>query len=153
MTREQIIFDINYSHYVEKTFSIVMSRIDKLISVVLMILGLALFAPFNNNFAFGLLVAVLSAVQFTYQFGKQAGISQNQAQKYLTLMTEESRFKDEDLLINLVELQKNDSSVWGVCESIAYKKAALKLGLVDETPDLSTQEKLFAVISGGIPKV
>ncbi|HGK3930920.1 hypothetical protein [Klebsiella variicola] len=152
MTRHDIIFDINYSHYMEKMFCTITSRIDKLISVILMMLGCAVFAPFSGNFIFGAFIAALSAIQFIYQFGKQSGLAQEQSKKYLELITEAARYDDNELLNRLNDLQKNDCPVWSVLESAAHKKATIKLGLDDSTSPLSFTEKLFALFAGGLPK-
>lgn len=152
MTRHDIIFDINYSHYMEKMFCTITSRIDKLISVILMMLGCAVFAPYNGSFIFGAFIAALSAIQFIYQFGKQSGLAQEQSIKYLELMTEAERYDDNELLKRLTDLQKKDCSVWSIFESAAYKKAAIKLGFDDSTSPLSFTEKLFAFFAGGLPK-
>lgn len=152
MTRHDIIFDINYSHYMEKMFCIITGRFDRLISVVLMMLGAAVFSPYNNKFLFGTIIAALSAIQFIYQFGKQSGMAQEQAKKYLELMTEETKYSDDQLLFLLKEFQKNDCSVWGVFDSIAHKKAAIKLGLIDNSAPLSRTERFFAFFAGGLPK-
>ncbi|ELQ6039646.1 hypothetical protein R2226_003836 [Cronobacter sakazakii] len=152
MTRHDIIFDINYSHYMEKMFCTITSRIDKLISVILMMLGCAVFAPYSGNFIFGAFIAAFSAIQFIYQFGKQSGLAQEQSKKYLELMTESERYDDIELLNRLNDLQKNDCSVWSVFESAAHKKAAIKLGLEDSTSPLNFTEKFFAFFAGGLPK-
>lgn len=67
----------------EKMFCTITSRIDKLISVILMMLGCAVFAPFSSNFIFGAFIAALSAIQFIYQFGKQSGLAQEQSKNIL----------------------------------------------------------------------
>lgn len=152
MTRHDIIFDINYSHYMEKMFCVITSRIDKLISVILMMLGFAVFAPYSGSFIFGAFIAALSAIQFIYQFGKQSGLAQEQSKKYLELMTSAEKYDDTELLNRLNELQKNDCSVWSVFESAAHKKAAIKLGLEDTSMPLNFTEKFIAFFAGGLPK-
>ncbi|WP_251850626.1 hypothetical protein [Klebsiella aerogenes] len=152
MTRHDIIFDINYSYYMEKMFCTITSRIDKLISVILMMLGFAVFSPYSGNFIFGAFIAAISATQFIYQFGKQSGLAQEQSKKYLELMTQAKKFEDDELLKCLNELQKNDSLVWSIFESSAHKKAAIKLGLVDNSTPLTFMEKCFALLAGGLPK-
>ncbi|QIU89346.1 hypothetical protein [Yokenella regensburgei] len=152
MTRHDIIFDINYSHYMEKMFCTITSRIDKLISVVLMMLGFAVFAPYSGNFIFGAFIAALSAIQFIYQFGKQSGMAQEQSKKYLELMTEAAKYDDAELLKQLNELQKNDCPVWSIFDSAAHKKATIKLGLDDTSSPLNFFEKSFAFFAGGLPK-
>lgn len=152
MTKHDIIFDINYSYYMEKMFCTITGRIDKFISVILIMLGCAVFAPFSGNFIYGVFIAALSAIQFTYQFGKQSGLAQEQSKRYLELMTEAEQFDEIELLNRLKKTQETDCLAWGVLESSAYKKATIKLGLQDNSEPLNFLERSFALLAGGLPK-
>lgn len=152
MTRHDMIFDINYSFFLEKMTCTITGRLDRLISTLLMVLGCAVFSPFSGMFIFGVFIAALSAVQFIYQFGKQSGLSEEQAKKYLSLMTEESQLDEKVLLSRLQKLQENDSNAWGLLKSAAYKRTCYKLGLTDSTEPLGPIEKLFAWFAGDLPK-
>ncbi|WP_275386466.1 hypothetical protein [Xenorhabdus bovienii] len=127
MSRNDIIFDINYSFYLENLFGTLMSRIDKFISITLIVLGGSVFSPFGNLFIFGALVAVISAAQFIYQPRRGAGISDEQAKKYRQLITLEPTLTDEELARRFYEVQSLDSKPWGVLRSPAYKKASIRL--------------------------
>lgn len=152
MTRHDIIFDITYSYYIEKMTCTIMGRIDRLISTLLMVFGCAVFSPFNGTFIFGVLIAALSAMQFIYQFGKQSGLSEEHAKKYLKLMTEASNFADNELLNRLNKLQESDCNPWGVLKPAAFKRSCYKLGLTDSTHPLGRIEKIFAWCAGDLPR-
>lgn len=152
MTRHDVIFDINYSFYVEKMTSTLAGRIDRLISVLLMVLGCAAFSPFSGMFIFGVFIAALSAIQFIYQFGKLSGLAEDHAKKYLCLMTEESKYDDTELLTKLTKLQETDSNSWGLITSAAFKRTCYKLGLDDDSAELGLMEKVFAWLAGDLPK-
>lgn len=50
MTRDDMIFDVNYSFHLEKMYFTVLTRIDKAITMLLIVLGFSVFAPFMNLF-------------------------------------------------------------------------------------------------------
>lgn len=79
--RDKILNRIVYSHYLEKIYSTALGRIDKLISVLLLIFGSAIVIN-GNPVLFGILVAVLAAIQSTYQFGKNL---ENQIERLLII--------------------------------------------------------------------
>ncbi len=70
MTRDDYKFYVHYSYVLEKMNYTVLTRIDKLITLMLIVLGFSVFAPYSNLFIFGLFVAVLSVLQLVYQFGQ-----------------------------------------------------------------------------------
>ncbi|MCP9270511.1 hypothetical protein M5U04_21180 [Xenorhabdus sp. XENO-1] len=151
MSRNDIIFDTHYSHYLESLFGTLMGRIDKFISITLIVLGGAVFSPLGNLFVFGAFVAVISAAQFIYQPGRSSGISDEQAKKYLQLMTLEPTLSDEELARRFYELQSVDNKPWTVLKSPAYKRACIKLGMADETAALTKYESIWAWIAGDLP--
>ncbi|MFB3952547.1 hypothetical protein [Klebsiella pneumoniae] len=88
MTRDDMIFDVNYSFHLEKMYFTVLTRIDKAITMLLIVLGFSVFAPFMNLFLFGVTVAFLSVIQLVYQFGQAAGLSKEQMRQYRRLLVE-----------------------------------------------------------------
>ncbi|MBD2816878.1 hypothetical protein ID850_19635 [Xenorhabdus sp. Flor] len=151
MNRNDIIFDINYSYYLENLFGTLMGRIDKLISITLIVLGGSVFSPFGNLFIFGVFVAIISAAQFIYQPGRSSGISYEQAKKYRQLITLEPMLTNEELHNRFNEIQSLDSNPWAVLRSAAYKRASIKLGLVDNTAPLTKIESIWSWIAGDLP--
>ncbi|AUT99879.1 hypothetical protein ISO73_17610 [Morganella morganii subsp. morganii] len=151
MSRSDMIFNITYSYYLNEMQSRFSGRIDKFISIVLFVLGGSVLASLLNVIFVGSVVSILSAIQFFYQFGKQSSVSDERAKKYLSLMHHESRLTDDELHSQLDELLKTDTPVFGFLENPAYKRASIKLDLVDETK-LSWAESIFAWLAGDLPK-
>lgn len=112
MTRDDMIFDVNYSFHLEKMYFTVLTRIDKAITMLLIVLGFSVFAPFMNLFLFGVTVAFLSVIQLVYQFGQAAGLSKEQMRQYRRLLVELSSLTDEELREKYIKIQDADSMPW-----------------------------------------
>lgn len=151
MSRSDMIFTITYSYYLNEMQSRLSGRIDKLISVLLFILGGSVLASLLPVIFVGAVVSILSAIQFFYQFGKQSSVSDERAKKYLSLMHNASRLTDDDLHRQLNELLQTDTPVLGFLENPAYKRASIKLNLTDVTR-LSRTESAIAWVAGDLPK-
>lgn len=152
MSRDDVIFDLHHSYYLENMFSTLMGRIDRLMSLLLIVLGGTALAPFSSKLLFGISVAVLSAAQFIYQPGKQEGIASEHAKKYLQLISLEAGLDDETLLKRFIELQSLDNKVWSCLKNAAQRRATMFLGLEDVQPDLSRWEKFWSWCAGDCPK-
>lgn len=152
MSRDDVIFDLHYSYYLENMFSTLMGRIDRLMSLLLIVLGGTALAPFSNELLFGISVAVLSAAQFIYQPGKQEGVASEHAKKYLQLISLQAELDDATLLKRFVELQSLDTKPWNALKNAAQRRATISLGLEDIQPDLSWWEKFWSWCSGDCPK-
>ncbi|MFS1539307.1 MAG: hypothetical protein ACL7BU_12210 [Candidatus Phlomobacter fragariae] len=152
MNRQDMIFDINYSYYLETMFSTFTGRIDKLIAIILFILGGSVFTPFSNLFLFGSLVSLLSAIQYFYAFSKHSCYSNAQAKKYLTLIRNAPQLSDAELHQKINELEKADTKPYGIFANAAYKRARIRLGLNNENSKLTFIESLFAFFAGDLPK-
>ncbi|MDE5308992.1 hypothetical protein PY546_25255 [Providencia stuartii] len=70
MSRNDLIDRVIYSHYLEQLYSTALGRVDKLISILIFIFGSAIVLQ-ANTFVFGVLIAALTAIQSTCQFGKK----------------------------------------------------------------------------------
>ncbi|MHB9807018.1 hypothetical protein [Pantoea ananatis] len=152
MSRDDVIFDLHHSYYLENMFSTLMGRIDRLMSLLLIVLGGTALAPFSSELLFGISVAVLSAAQFIYQPGKQEGVASEHAKKYLQLISLKDGYDDETLLKRFVELQSIDTRLWNSLKNAAQRRATQTLGLEDTLPDLSRWEKFWSWCAGDCPK-
>ncbi|AHM72987.1 hypothetical protein [Yersinia hibernica] len=152
MNRFDIIFDMHYSHHLELMHATLMGRIDKLLSILLLVLGGSAFAQFGSLFIFGAAVALVSAFQFVCQPGNESGRSLEHARKYLQLITIEPTLTDEELFKRFIEAQSLDNLPWGTLKNAAYKRAAIKLNLIDETPPLTFIERCVARMAGDLPR-
>lgn len=105
MTRDDYKFYIHYSYVLEKMNYTLLTRIDKLITLMLIVLGFSVFAPYSNLFIFGLFVAVLSVLQLVYQFGQEAGMSKEQARHYKRLLIESDTLSEDQLQARYLKIQ------------------------------------------------
>lgn len=122
MTRDDMIFDVNYSFHLEKMYFTVLTRIDKAITMLLIVLGFSVFAPFMNLFLFGVTVAFLSVIQLVYQFGQAAGLSKEQMRQYRRLLVELSSLTDEELREKYIKIQDADSMPWQSLQEVALSE-------------------------------
>lgn len=152
MSRDDVIFDLHYSYFLENMFSTLMGRIDKTMSLLLIVLGGTAFAPFSNAFFFGVSVATLSATQFIFQPGKQEGVAAEHAKKYLQLIGISGTLDDETLLKRFNELQSLDSKPWGTLKNAAQRRATIVLDMHDIQPELTRWEKTWSWLAGDLPR-
>lgn len=151
MTRDDLEFDINYSYFIEKMNYTLLNRIDKGITLSLIVLGFSVFAPFSNMFVFGLFVAVLSVLQLVYQFGQDAGLSKEQMRQYKRLLIESSIISEDELRARYLKIQDADSNPWSSLQEAAFKRTCIVLGRSDET-DISFTHSVIAWIAGDLPR-
>lgn len=154
MDREELLYRINYSHNFERIFSSLTWRIDKLISLALLILGSAVFSGVQGAFWYGLAVAVLTAIQMNYQFAKSSEHSARQSREYLKLLTLEGRYSDDDALLDkLVELEDNDLTPWYILSDAALVRTNIGRGYSeDQDPHLSRFKRFVAWFAGDNPR-
>lgn len=152
MTRNELIFDIIYSYYLEKMFATINGRIDKLLSLIILGSCLGAFSDGASLKTIAGLIGILSLIQIIYQFAKQAGIAEDQAKKYRMLSIEADDLNDQELNFKLKSLQVTDSNPWNILTNAAYNRACMSLGKIDSTEKLSCAEWLFARLAGEILK-
>ncbi|HBR2226381.1 TPA: hypothetical protein L9N04_002416 [Klebsiella pneumoniae] len=150
MTRDDMIFDVNYSFHLEKMYFTVLTRIDKAITMLLIVLGFSVFAPFMNLFLFGVTVAFLSVIQLVYQFGQAAGLSKEQMRQYRRLLVELSSLTDEELREKYIKIQDADSIPWQSLQEAAFKRTCISFGRNCEI-NLSLRKRVIAWIAGDMP--
>lgn len=150
MTRDDYKFYIHYSYVLEKMNYTLLTRIDKLITLMLIVLGFSVFAPYSNLFIFGLFVAVLSVLQLVYQFGQEAGMSKEQARHYKRLLIESDTLSEDQLQARYLKIQDTDSNPWKSLERAAFIRACIFAG-VPIKYDLTTKEKFIAWCAGDLP--
>ena len=152
MSRQDLIFDINYSYYLEKMFSTLKGRIDRLMTFLIILSGCGVFVSITGYVWFGAFIAALSVSQVVYQFSRVSGIATEQARIYLELITDEESLTDEELQARFKQIQNADSKPWGCLELPAHKRAAIALERTDTTRDLTNSEKLAAWLAGDLPR-
>jgi len=153
MDREQLLYRISYSYHLERIFSSLTWRIDKLISLALLILGSAVFSGVHGAFWYGLAVAVLTAIQMNYQFAKSSEHSARQSKEYLKLLNLEGRFSDDELLDKLVELEDKDLTPWYILSDAALVRTNIARDYPQtEDPYLTPFKQSVAWFAGDNPR-
>lgn len=151
MSRDDLKFDLYYSYAIEKMNYTLLSRIDKTITLLLIVLGFSVFAPYSNMFVFGVTVALLSVLQLVYRFGAESGLSKEQMRQYKRLIGEFDCLADDDLRDKFLKVQDSDSDPWQSLQYAAHKRTCITLGLVDDTPKLSLRHKVISWLAGDNP--
>ncbi|EPH6761333.1 hypothetical protein ACS0ON_000820 [Cronobacter dublinensis] len=151
MSRDDLEFDINYSYFIEKMNYTLLNRIDKSITLMLIVLGFSVFAPFSNMFIFGVVVAVLSVLQLVYQFGQEAGLSKEQMRQYKRLLVEFATLSDEELRARYLKVQDADSNPWRSLQDAAFKRTCIALGRNDDS-EISFMHSVIAWLAGDLPR-
>lgn len=152
MSRQDLIFDINYSYYLEKMFSTLTGRIDRIMTFLIILSGCGVFVSITGYVWFGAFIAALSISQVVYQFSRSSGVATEQARIYLELITDEESLTDEELQARFKQLQSVDSKAWGCLELPAHKRTAIALERPDTTRELASLEKLAAWLAGDLPR-
>ncbi|CAK6615101.1 hypothetical protein [Providencia stuartii] len=148
MSRNDLIDRVIYSHYLEQLYSTALGRVDKLISILIFIFGSAIVLQ-ANTFVFGVLIAALTAIQSTCQFGKKSGEAKRKAFDYQKLFTIESKYDDSDLVDRILEIEASDSTPWSSLSPIATLKAQIKMGVDEQHLEkLTTKSKLLRLLCG-----
>ncbi|EMG9341605.1 TPA: hypothetical protein ACXNIR_003811 [Proteus mirabilis] len=152
MSNQEDIFRITYSYYLNEMQSVLLDRIDKLISFLLIVLGSSVMASGFNLFITGLFIASLSAFQFIYQPGKASYLANSRAKQYLSLKinAESQKLNDEEVHKQLSDLLQSDISTFGTLCNPAFKRASIQLKLEDDT-ELSKPESFVAWVAGDLP--
>ena len=150
MNRDDLNFIIYYSFILERMNYTLLTRIDKLITLLLIVLGFSVFAPFSNYFVFGVGVAVLSVLQLVYRFGEEAGVSKEQMKQYKKLQIEAPTLDDKTLQEQLISIQNSDSNPWRTLEHPAYIASCLYYDLEIDT-SMTRLEAILSWFAGGYP--
>lgn len=152
MSRHTDIFDINYSHHLERMFSTITGRIDKLITSIIILSGCAIFSSFSGTMWFGALIASLSVIQVVFQFSRASVISEGQYRKYLALINDEPLLTDTELNVRKRALEELDTNPWNLLKNAAHRRACISLGFAVNNPDPGFLEKLFSWFAGDLPR-
>ncbi len=152
MSREDMIYQILYSHRLEKIFSTITGRIDKGLSCLLIILGSSVVAGFSYPAVTGLLIAGISAAKMSFHFEAAAEHSRKQAANYLKLFNTQHLIEtDADLLEAITKIQDDDHTPWAVLNYPAMIATQIEMGRTP-TSKLTFAEWLCAQASGAIVK-
>ncbi|HCQ6671051.1 hypothetical protein ACHEUO_22300 [Klebsiella oxytoca] len=150
MNREEMLYQILYSHNLERMFSTVTGRIDKALSFFLILLGSGVIVGLGYPVITGLLIAGISAIKLAFHFEASSERSRKQAAAYLKLFNAQHLIEsDDDLLNKITELQDEDHTLWSVLIYPAMVATQIEMGKTPTT-QLTFTERLFARVSGAI---
>ncbi|EJB3412854.1 hypothetical protein MT516_004159 [Salmonella enterica] len=154
MNREDIIFRIHYSYFLEEMHARLFNRLDRWISFILILLGSSVFASFGNPVYIGGTVATLSAVGFIWQFPRSAVNSEHQSRAMKHLIHTADTLTDTELLTAFTSAQEGDSPAVGYLRDPAYKRALIATGRQNEasTIRLSICSKFISYLAGDCPE-
>ncbi|EKN6210047.1 MULTISPECIES: hypothetical protein [Yersinia] len=152
MTRNDLEYNIYYSHYLEKMFSVITGRIDKFISFSLLMSGSAVFASFGSNVFFGFLVALLSSIALIYEFGKKSSASLEQSKSYHSLIINIPELSDDQLRQKFSDINSKDGTIWN-CLSVAARKRTMQAlyGEIDKNTRYTKFQYLMSWLAGDAP--
>lgn len=137
-----------YSYYAERLCYRYYTRLDKLISFLLLLSGMAVVGELLPPVVLGLAVAVLTAWQLVYAPSVQAGKSRQAMQGYGDLLNRFSVLSEHEINQHIAALSTGDSPVPRYFEHLAHNAACKKLGVPQSVLPLNRREKLAAWFCG-----
>ncbi|MWP48569.1 MULTISPECIES: hypothetical protein [unclassified Gilliamella] len=154
--RDTLIFDIHYNYYMNKMTSLLLGRVDRFLSFIVVFLGGAVFADVKNTMWYGLLIALSMALKQVFQFSESSARADSQCKAFLRLIRDESHINcDLELTKQIQDVEKNDIHHLKAIEFAAMQRATIVLS-ADVEPDsavsLSILQKLVAWFAGDLPE-
>ncbi|EEV6588035.1 TPA: hypothetical protein L1V50_005183 [Escherichia coli] len=129
-------------------FSVATGRLDKLLSVVSIILGSSVIGGFIPEIS-GVFIVVIATVQTIYGFGQKSGNAMRKSAEYLQLFDDAEKYSDSELKIQLKTLEKTDDHIWSSLKDIAILKTQIKIGVsIEQQEKLPTKSKLMRFLCG-----
>ncbi|HII2830743.1 TPA: hypothetical protein ACY0A3_004765, partial [Escherichia coli] len=118
-------------------------RLDKLLSVVSIILGSSVIGGFIPEIS-GVFIVVIATVQTIYGFGQKSGNAMRKSAEYLQLFDDAEKYSDSELKMQLKILEKTDDHIWSSLKDIAILKTQIKIGVsIEQQEKLPTKSKLM----------
>ncbi|HFL5143324.1 TPA: hypothetical protein ACG35T_004990, partial [Escherichia coli] len=118
-------------------------RLDKLLSVVSIILGSSVIGGFIPEIS-GIFIVVIATVQTIYGFGQKSGNAMRKSAEYLQLFDDAEKYSDSELKMQLKILEKTDVHIWSSLKDIAILKTQIKIGVsIEQQEKLPTKSKLM----------
>jgi hypothetical protein len=128
-------------------FSILLGRIDKTLSFILLLLGSSVIGNLGNQVIIGVAIAAITALRMAFSFEKTAELAKKQSIRYLNLFTTQAFIASDQELSNQVSnIQNDDLSIWG---SLSQPVDMITRKHLGETVDikLTYWERLMSCIS------
>ncbi|OLO05247.1 hypothetical protein BTW07_04250 [Salinicola socius] len=151
MSRNRTEFNIYVSYNVEKLTETYYSRLDRLFTLLMILMGSAVFSGLSSQYWMGVVIVIVPALQLVYRFGEVAGQAGSQKHRYSSLMNRMQHMEDEELADAFIRTQERDVRPLSAIESLAFNKACHMRGQADHCADLNLLEKFLAVFIGANP--
>ncbi|MCO6556034.1 hypothetical protein [Gilliamella sp. BG6] len=154
--RDTLIFDIHYNYYSNKMTSLLLGRVDRFLSFIVVFLGGAVFADVKNSMWYGLIIALSMALKQVFQFSESSARADSQCKAFLRLIRDESHINcDLELTKQIQDVEKNDIHHLKAIEFAAMQRATIVLRAdveCDSVVSLSRLQKLVAWFAGDLPE-
>jgi hypothetical protein len=154
--RDTLIFDIHYNYYCNKMTSLLLGRIDRFLSFIVVFLGGAVFADVKSAMWYGLIIALSMALKQVFQFSESSAKADSQCKAFLRLIRDESHIKcDLELTKQIQDVEKNDIHHLKAIEFAAMQRTTIVLRADvdrDSVVSLSRLQKLAAWFAGDLPE-
>lgn len=149
MIKDDIIERIIYSLYLEELQAKLTGRIDKFILLLMFIFGSNVVFNFYPT-VFGVLIVILTGIQGNYRFGETSAFSLSKQYKYQKLFTLSEKYSDDELLCQLLEIEREDKTPWSILKRPAILLTQHKLYIPEEERiKLTNAEKFWSFFAGG----
>ena len=152
--RNDLVFELYYSYNLENLNYHLNDRLNKLLITIQLLLSSAVFGDldrffpdFHLNIIIGFILAILSVLSLVYGFGEKAALSKVAQAQYQPLLKSYSTMTDDELKQALVASDLLNNNITGALTDIAHKRAAIQLGLEDDT-ELSCCQLFVAKFCG-----
>nr|DAR76140.1 MAG TPA: SMODS and SLOG-associating 2TM effector domain family 4 [Bacteriophage sp.] len=152
--RNDLVFELHYSYNLENLNYHLNDRLNKLLITIQLLLSSAVFGDldrffpdFHLNIIIGFILAILSVLSLVYGFGEKAALSKFAQAQYQPLLKSYSTMTDDELNQELVATDLLNNNITGALTDIAHKRAAIQLGLEDDTK-LSFYQSFVAKFCG-----
>lgn len=148
-SRHTLEFTVAYSIHLESMMSTLMGRIDRWCSFGQILLGAAVVAQFAPMI-FGVLVMVIGAMQFVWQFGAASQEAKASHDRWLDLHYRIAELDASQLNVEVRKITERDTRVLSSLKTAAHLKAAQQLELdADETWKVRWWQKPLVFLAGG----
>lgn len=151
---DELNFEINFNAHLARMTDSLNSRLDKFCCFIQVLMGASIFAQSGYGWLFGIIIAVMSALQLAYKPGEVAGNAKVQALRYQQLADELSILSPEEVRIKRNKIEEQDTSPVMSLFNPARKRTCIALygEDVESNYRLNFQERVVCFIAGGIPK-
>ena len=151
--RNKLEFRAIYNFHVEMLTECFNRRMDRFLTLLLILFGSSIAASFYGQALWGALVAIISAIQFVYRFGEHAAIADDRAKEYQRLVRDmmTSDMQDDEFRRRNEAISGHDSKPPTFIKQIAFRNTLIQRGQIEECSEFGRWTSLMSVLFGGTP--